>query len=69
MILLIIKGLARKGGAEVSLPPPLLIYLIYLHSIFTSHRRACQDSPDNKVWHWFHGGTSAAFEQRPIAGL
>jgi hypothetical protein len=56
---LIIKGLARRGGAKISLPArddalirkrtsaTIVTGLIYSHSTFTSHCRACQDSPDN----------------------
>jgi hypothetical protein len=51
-----IEGLARRGGAEVSpsarddalirkrTSVAIFIDLIYSHSIFTSHCRACQDS-------------------------
>jgi hypothetical protein len=58
ILLLMIEGLARRGGAEVSPPArdnalvrkrtsaATFTNLIYLHSIFTSHCRVCQDSPD-----------------------
>jgi hypothetical protein len=51
-----IEGLAKRGGAEVSLPArddalvrkrtsaAIFTNLIYAHSTFTSYYRACQDS-------------------------
>jgi hypothetical protein len=53
-----IKGLAKRGGAEVSLSArddalvckrtsaAISTNLIYPYSTFASHCRACQDSPD-----------------------